>query len=340
MPGSVRSFRKAQSVTEYLSTYSWAILAAAVIVGIMFALGIFSSPIPIQSCILVPGYVCSHPILTDSGVLTFNLSYIGQTIAVTGIGCNSGTLPPTTLQNVNFILTSNKGRSITVSCPISSNAFGTAFQGHLWLQYNTQTQSGLVSDIGVILGAVNTRTSTSTTSTSTTSTSSTSSTSTSTSSTTSSTSTSTSTTTSTSSSTSSSTSTSTSTTSSTSSTSLTTTIHYMYCQLSGTRFYYAPILSGGALGSWTATTPYPSAYGDSPICVSYNGYIYCEGGYAALGYTSPAEYYAPYSAAGGLGAWKLGYNSTLAGGVPLNLDPSPCAVYNNYIECGPTDNPA
>ncbi|MDE1804401.1 MAG: hypothetical protein KGH59_01295 [Candidatus Micrarchaeota archaeon] len=193
--------QRLQSVIEYLSTYSWAILAAAVIVGIMFALGIFSNPIPIQSCILVPGYICSHPILTNQGLLTFNLSYVGQTITVTGIGCNSGNTPPATLQSANFVLTSNKGTSITVECPISSNAFGTAFQGHLWLQYNTQTQSNLVSDIGVILGAVNTQTSTSTTSTSTTSTTSTSTTSSTSTSTTSSTSTSTSTTSTTSSST-------------------------------------------------------------------------------------------------------------------------------------------
>ncbi|MDE1762501.1 MAG: hypothetical protein KGH78_04920, partial [Candidatus Micrarchaeota archaeon] len=163
-----------QGVVEYLSTYSWAILAAAVIVGIMFALGIFSNPIPIQSCILVPGFICSHPIMTNDGVLSFNLSYVGQTITVTGIGCNSGNQPPTTLQNTNFVLTTNKGVGISVACPISSNAFGTAFQGHLWLQYNTQTQSNIVSDLGVVLSAVNTQTSTSTTSTSTTSTTSTS----------------------------------------------------------------------------------------------------------------------------------------------------------------------
>ncbi|MDE1847175.1 MAG: hypothetical protein KGH52_03910, partial [Candidatus Micrarchaeota archaeon] len=207
--------KSAQSVTEYLSTYSWAILAASAVVIVMFALGVFNSPIPIQSCILVPGYICSHPILTDSGILSFNLSYVGQTITVTGIGCNSGNLPPASLQSANFVLTSNKGRSVTVACPISSNAFGTGFQGHLWLQYNTQTQSNLESDIGVILGAVNTRTSTSTTSTSTTSTSSTSSTTTSSTSTTSSSSTS-------SSSTSTTTTTSTSTTSSSSTTSTST----------------------------------------------------------------------------------------------------------------------
>ncbi|MDE1847296.1 MAG: hypothetical protein KGH52_04555, partial [Candidatus Micrarchaeota archaeon] len=162
--------KRAQSIMEYLSTYSWAILAAAVVVIVLFALGVFSNPIPIQSCILVPGFVCSHPILSNSGVLSFNLSYIGQTITVTGIGCNSGTLPPASLQSVNFVLTSNKGRSITVACPISSNSFGTPFQGHLWLQYNTQTQNNVVADMGVILGAVNTQTSVSTTSTSTTST--------------------------------------------------------------------------------------------------------------------------------------------------------------------------
>ncbi|MDE1804381.1 MAG: hypothetical protein KGH59_01195, partial [Candidatus Micrarchaeota archaeon] len=81
---------RAQSITEYLSTYSWAIFAAAAVIGVFYALGIFNSPIPIQSCILVPGFVCSHPILTNIGLLTFNISYLGQTITVTGVGCNSG----------------------------------------------------------------------------------------------------------------------------------------------------------------------------------------------------------------------------------------------------------
>ncbi|MDE1762173.1 MAG: hypothetical protein KGH78_03185, partial [Candidatus Micrarchaeota archaeon] len=150
--------KRLQSVTEFLSTYSWAILAAAVVIGVFYALGIFNSPIPIQSCILVAGYLCSHPLLSTTGVLQFNLSYVGTSpITITGIGCSSTSVPPNTLQSLNIVLTSNKEHQVTVICPISSNAFGTAFDGQLWLQYNTPTQSNLESNIGVILGAVNTR---------------------------------------------------------------------------------------------------------------------------------------------------------------------------------------
>ena len=46
--------------------------------------------------------------------------------------------------------------------------------------------------------------------------------------------------------------------------------------------YYAPILSSGALGSWTATTSLPVAT-DQATSVAYNGYVYEIGGYNSGG---------------------------------------------------------
>ena len=45
-----------------------------------------------------------------------------------------------------------------------------------------------------------------------------------------------------------------------------------------TDVYYARILSSGAIGTWTKTTPYPLRISQES-CIAYNGYISCIGGY-------------------------------------------------------------
>ena len=61
--------------------------------------------------------------------------------------------------------------------------------------------------------------------------------------------------------------------------------------------YYAQ-LSGAGIGAWTSTTPYGGGRVDSQSCVSYSGYVFCIGGFAALtdGSTSyiSSVYYAPF----------------------------------------------
>ncbi|MDE1851592.1 MAG: hypothetical protein KGH69_02805 [Candidatus Micrarchaeota archaeon] len=64
--------------------------------------------------------------------------------------------------------------------------------------------------------------------------------------------------------------------------------------------YYAPISSTG-VGTWTATTSYPTSYTYRIQCVNSNNYIYCIGGYYSASSISNV-YYAPISSTG-VGTW-------------------------------------
>jgi hypothetical protein len=107
---------------------------------------------------------------------------------------------------------------------------------------------------------------------------------------------------------------------------------YMYCvggeetvgTLQTTTVAYAPISSSG-VGSWKLTTRYPMAV-DEPQCLISAKFLYCFGGYAALGpdFTS-AAYYASISVSGA-GKWRSlpSYD---------NVSPDACVSSNMYVYC-------
>ena len=49
--------KKAQAAMEFLMTYGWAVLAIAVVVGLLFTLGIFDLPVP-STCDIPNPYIC------------------------------------------------------------------------------------------------------------------------------------------------------------------------------------------------------------------------------------------------------------------------------------------
>jgi hypothetical protein len=78
--------------------------------------------------------------------------------------------------------------------------------------------------------------------------------------------------------------------------------------------YYAPLLSPG-IGTWTASTPFPTAVLDAQ-CMTYSGTIYCVSG--------TDTYYAPLSSTG-VGAWA-----------PTSPPPTPtegCSAVGGYAYC-------
>jgi hypothetical protein len=83
--------------------------------------------------------------------------------------------------------------------------------------------------------------------------------------------------------------------------------------------YFAPV-SGTGVGTWTATTSYPTniAY---QSCVVSTGGIFCVGGY----FTS-AVYFAPYTHSG-VGAWVATTN------YPTTVYGQSCVVYGGVIYC-------
>jgi hypothetical protein len=95
--------------------------------------------------------------------------------------------------------------------------------------------------------------------------------------------------------------------------------------------YFAPLSSGGVVGSWNSTTAYPIPI-DSQYCVASSGYVYCVGGNNETDGTnadsvaSNSVWYAQLSASG-IGPWSP---STA---YPENLYFSSCFADNGYIYC-------
>lgn len=172
------SSRKGQSAMEYLMTYGWAILIIAVVLGALFALGVFSgSTLLGTSCVASPGYLCSNPIMLANNPYADTLTVtVGQNTGSTHssayIWCgnqsstmNSNGAGFTTGGNAiaNEInggtFTSGTEYSITLQCagfPGTMSAtngavttVGTAFTGYLWEVYQSGT-TNVVTKIATV----------------------------------------------------------------------------------------------------------------------------------------------------------------------------------------------
>lgn len=95
--------------------------------------------------------------------------------------------------------------------------------------------------------------------------------------------------------------------------------------------YYAPLTSGGSVGTWTATTAFPIPV-DSQSCVAATGYVFCVGGNNETDGTnadstaSNAVWYAPLSSSG-IGSW------TSTTPYPQNVFFPTCYASGDYIYC-------
>ncbi len=81
-----------QSAMEYLMSYGWAILIIAVVIAVMFELGLFNGPPIANACIGSVGFSCQDAIFTNGGYLHFQLGQAtGHTIYINGIACSQNT---------------------------------------------------------------------------------------------------------------------------------------------------------------------------------------------------------------------------------------------------------
>ncbi len=164
--GSLRSVlartSRLQSAMEYLMTYGWAILILAVVVGVLFQLGVFnSSTFAGTSCIGSSGFLCQNPTLVTSGMLTFTFGQnIGSPMYNVQLACaasmaSGGTPNPITAFNSisstgvplipaptgNTLV--NGQTMIITSLPcydstgaqITNPSMGSSYSGYIWVNY-------------------------------------------------------------------------------------------------------------------------------------------------------------------------------------------------------------
>ncbi|MDE1869718.1 MAG: hypothetical protein KGH71_01890 [Candidatus Micrarchaeota archaeon] len=142
---------KAQSAMEYLLTYGWAFLIIAVVLGAMFALGIFNpGQFAGQECILPAGFSCLSFFLSSNGVLVVNLIQATQSpLNITGYNCSAATpfiLGPNIVVANQIYMPIGSNSSISMTCynnvgNVISLTPGQLYTGTLGFNY-TETTTG------------------------------------------------------------------------------------------------------------------------------------------------------------------------------------------------------
>ncbi len=176
-----------QSAMEYLMTYGWAILIIAVVLGVLYYLGIFNGAASLgTACIPVSGYLCQTPTMTSTGLLSFTLGQNTASVQYNvALACaqvsNGAGLPVSGNSNPWYYVTSNgnvitttgnqansisltPGEQVSVSgltcygtngAAFSPNSIGATFAGTLWYNYtsvstNFPAANALIVKLGTI----------------------------------------------------------------------------------------------------------------------------------------------------------------------------------------------
>ena len=160
--------RKAQSAMEYLMTYGWAILIIAVVLGVLFNIGVFNTGSALgTSCIAYSGFLCSSPIYshatgnvivtlgqnTGTDWATANIAFMPQGSQlssgipeVSSLGAN--TFNSITNGGIANSITGGlvSGQSESLGFPVSSSTTtnaGASAAGAFWAAYTVSGSSSM-----------------------------------------------------------------------------------------------------------------------------------------------------------------------------------------------------
>ena len=144
-----------QSALEYITTYGWAILIMAIVIGVLASQGFFNPQrYAAQQCIFSSGFSCIYYFLSMNGMLQINImQFTGSPINVTYVGCNTnGTYTnmqaPYNPPSNQVFMPIGSNYTFSVQCYSGSSAAsdgaGTFFSGAVLLNY-TDEISGLPS---------------------------------------------------------------------------------------------------------------------------------------------------------------------------------------------------
>jgi hypothetical protein len=165
----VKKRTKGQSAMEYLMTYGWAILIIAVVLVVLYKLGVFSGASFLgTTCVANAGFLCSSPTYfggtgigsgTGGNVLSPTpagnlLVTLGQSTGSTmynvafGFAVSGSSLTSSGVPNVPFLTYSNaitgntlySGATVTLTINATGGTttpIGTSASGNLWIAYTT-----------------------------------------------------------------------------------------------------------------------------------------------------------------------------------------------------------
>ena len=133
---------------EFLMTYGWAILLIAVVIGVLFQLGVFAGPQLPFVCLGNPSFLCANETFGSSGGLTITFGYTsGPPITITGLACNVTQAVPPKLPSVessNMNITPGETTRLVFQCPVGvQQKIGQGTPIELWFYYTSGSTSGL-----------------------------------------------------------------------------------------------------------------------------------------------------------------------------------------------------
>lgn len=141
---------------EYLMTYGWVLIVIAIVLAVLYYLGVFSGNSQAsQACVAAPSYSCSFVSLGSMGTLNTNVAVFLGGVTVNSLGCSNTSSEPSTFSSITPISMNNgQVTSLSFSCPGIADMLGAPFRGTLWITYSTSSQSGLVAEVGAVSARV------------------------------------------------------------------------------------------------------------------------------------------------------------------------------------------
>ncbi|MDE1871174.1 MAG: hypothetical protein KGI06_02955 [Candidatus Micrarchaeota archaeon] len=141
---------RAQSATEYLITYSWAIIIIAVTLAALYALGLFNpSSFVSNQCIFPADFSCISGFFYSNGTLSINFVQATSTaINITAVRCNSDDITNgtnLTQYSPAYYVPVGGNITLTAKCYANGTVFtsqpGTLYRGYVIVNY-TNLQTG------------------------------------------------------------------------------------------------------------------------------------------------------------------------------------------------------
>jgi len=124
--------KRGQAATEFLMTYGWTILVIMVVIGVLFALGVFDFKTP-NTCFVPNPYTCQD-IKFSSGTFTMRLTASG----IDGMGVNEVTVITLNSGNCALItssLANAENAPVDITCTLPGLGKGDKFEGTLTANY-------------------------------------------------------------------------------------------------------------------------------------------------------------------------------------------------------------
>ena len=135
-----------QSALEYLTTYSWALLVIAIVLGVIFSLNLFNSNNYVSTqCTLGQALACENAYLNENGILTLKVLQSGSDpINITAYGCTqNSTLTRMQMLANPISIPIGSSETLAIQCynnagnPVSAS-IGTVFTGGIIINYTDE----------------------------------------------------------------------------------------------------------------------------------------------------------------------------------------------------------